>query len=122
VCALNKNCILRRVEFCQLTLEVVGVRTSLTGRHLTNKYGSRHPPGLSLNISHYVRMAKNVIIRVNAETLLFMLSSGPKRYDFIEGQWIYKHDGVSMHKLLTAEITKLCKNTVDFSSCVYGQK
>ncbi|XP_047121164.1 frataxin homolog, mitochondrial isoform X1 [Schistocerca piceifrons] len=44
--------------------------------------------------------------------------SGPKRYDFISGQWIYKHDGVPLHKLLDTEISQIVKQTVDFSKCL----
>jgi frataxin len=46
--------------------------------------------------------------------------SGPKRYDFIAGQWIYKHDGVSLHRLLTDEVSAALRNSIDFTACVHG--
>ncbi|XP_022130745.2 frataxin homolog, mitochondrial [Pieris rapae] len=45
--------------------------------------------------------------------------SGPKRYDLVlknGGYWIYKHDGVPLHRLLQEEISKIIEN-VDFKSC-----
>ncbi|KAL5255274.1 hypothetical protein ACHWQZ_G014619 [Mnemiopsis leidyi] len=33
--------------------------------------------------------------------------SGPKRYDFVDGQWIYSHDGSSMIDLLESELSEL---------------
>ena len=47
--------------------------------------------------------------------------SGPKRYDFVQGTWIYKHDGISLHQLLTEELhSALPGITLDFTSCAYG--
>ncbi|CAN7992817.1 unnamed protein product, partial [Ixodes hexagonus] len=46
--------------------------------------------------------------------------SGPKRYDFVDDKWIYKHDGVPLHRLLAEEISVLLKKQVGFSSCSYG--
>lgn len=47
--------------------------------------------------------------------------SGPKRYNFVQGVWIYKHDGVSLHQLLTRELqSALPGTTLDFTSCAYG--
>jgi len=55
------------------------------------------------------------------ESLYFLLYSGPKRYDFVQGTWVYKHDGVSLHQLLTKELqTALPGTTLDFTSCAYG--
>ncbi|KAL7041035.1 hypothetical protein ACKWTF_000590 [Chironomus riparius] len=42
--------------------------------------------------------------------------SGPKRYDWINGDWIYKHDGVSLHALLQQELEKIMSVPVDFMS------
>lgn len=33
--------------------------------------------------------------------------SGPKRYDFMENKWIYRHDGISMHSLLQKEFENI---------------
>jgi frataxin len=48
--------------------------------------------------------------------------SGPKRYDFINQSWIYKHDGNSLHRLLNKEISNIFKNdqNIDFEKCSYG--
>ncbi|GIX88007.1 frataxin homolog, mitochondrial [Caerostris extrusa] len=35
--------------------------------------------------------------------------SGPKKYDFNNGIWIYKQDGISLHELLNNEIPKVIK-------------
>lgn len=46
--------------------------------------------------------------------------SGPKRYDFKEGTWIYKHDGVSLHDTLTMEVSSMLGQQLSFSACAYG--
>ncbi|KAM3967310.1 frataxin [Aphomia sociella] len=49
--------------------------------------------------------------------------SGPKRYDLIlknGGYWVYKHDGISLHKLLQDEISKMVENKVNFNSCAHS--
>ena len=49
--------------------------------------------------------------------------SGPKRYDFLQQTWIYKHDGLSLHRLLNQEIAKIFPKdrTIDFQKCSYGE-
>lgn len=42
--------------------------------------------------------------------------SGPKRYDWINNDWIYKHDGISLHALLQQELEKIMSVPVDFMS------
>ena len=44
-------------------------------------------------------------------------SRGPKRYDYIDEQWIYSHDGVAMLTLLTDEISQALNENIDFSEC-----
>ncbi|KAI2798785.1 hypothetical protein RDWZM_007259 [Blomia tropicalis] len=39
--------------------------------------------------------------------------SGPKRYDYINGQWIYKHDGQSLNELLKCELDKMFNISID---------
>lgn len=56
----------------------------------------------------------------NEQIWLSSPTSGPKRYDFIEGSWIYHHDGVSLHELLSKEISKIAKNDIDFSHCCHS--
>ncbi|XP_060066561.1 frataxin, mitochondrial-like [Ylistrum balloti] len=43
--------------------------------------------------------------------------SGPKRYDYIDGRWIYKHDGVAMMDLLTKEVSDALSTHIDFTAC-----
>nr|CAD7587065.1 unnamed protein product [Timema genevievae] len=56
----------------------------------------------------------------NQQIWLSSPTSGPKRYDFLNNQWIYRHDGVSLHELLNKEISKIVKHEVDFSQCMYS--
>jgi frataxin len=48
--------------------------------------------------------------------------SGPKRYDFLNQSWIYKHDGESLHLLLNKEISNVFKKdkNIRFEKCSYG--
>lgn len=48
--------------------------------------------------------------------------SGPKRYDFHNGCWLYRHDGVSLHELLNQEIPNIVNQDVDFFRCAYSGK
>ncbi|CAF2433627.1 unnamed protein product [Rotaria sp. Silwood2] len=50
--------------------------------------------------------------------------TGPKRYDFIDQTWIYKHDGISLYELLNKEISNIFKNdkNINFKTCSYGKK
>ena len=43
----------------------------------------------------------------NKQIWLSSPSSGPKRYDYINGKWIYHHDGVSLHQLLSDEFSHI---------------
>ena len=49
--------------------------------------------------------------------------SGPKRYDFHHQTWIYRHDGISLHRLLNKEISSIFPSdpTIDFEKCSYGK-
>lgn len=48
--------------------------------------------------------------------------SGPKRYDWTGKNWVYSHDGVSLHELLAAEMSKAFKTKLDLSSLAYSGK
>ncbi|XP_052101329.1 frataxin, mitochondrial-like [Mytilus californianus] len=48
--------------------------------------------------------------------------SGPKRYDFTNGTWIYSHDGGALHQLLTEEISQALSSNIDFSDCEYSNR
>lgn len=56
----------------------------------------------------------------NKQIWLSSPKSGPKRYDFVDGKWIYKHDGKSLHDLLNKEIPALIRNQASFEKCSYS--
>ncbi|KAH9400615.1 hypothetical protein TYRP_002185 [Tyrophagus putrescentiae] len=39
--------------------------------------------------------------------------SGPKRYDYINGEWVYKHDGQPLNDLLKLELERTFKVSLD---------
>ncbi|KAH7721950.1 fxn protein [Aphelenchoides avenae] len=43
----------------------------------------------------------------NRQIWLSSPMSGPKRYDYVSGRWIYKRDGASLHELLQKEFEKI---------------
>ncbi|RUS78194.1 hypothetical protein EGW08_014053 [Elysia chlorotica] len=48
--------------------------------------------------------------------------SGPKRYDYLDGQWIYLRDGSSLHRHLETEMTAILGFKIDLTKCkFYGQ-
>ncbi|XP_065350724.1 frataxin homolog, mitochondrial [Cloeon dipterum] len=57
--------------------------------------------------------------RPNLQIWLSSPTSGPKRYDFIDGRWIYKHDGVCLHDLLAQETSEILKTPIDLSTCAF---
>nr|KAF6433824.1 hypothetical protein HJG59_008878 [Molossus molossus] len=58
----------------------------------------------------------------NKQIWLSSPSSGPKRYNWTGKNWVYAHDGVSLHELLATEMTKALKTKVDLSSLAYSGK
>lgn len=58
----------------------------------------------------------------NRQIWLSSPTSGPKRYDFVNGSWIYKHDGVSLHDLLQTELSKIISSDVDFLKLAHNKK
>ncbi|XP_799205.4 frataxin, mitochondrial [Strongylocentrotus purpuratus] len=49
----------------------------------------------------------------NKQIWLSSPTSGPKRYDYINKRWIYVHDGMAIHDLLSEEISKILDSPVD---------
>jgi len=43
--------------------------------------------------------------------------SGPKRYDYYDGQWLYSRDMSGLHALLSTELSHLMNIKVDLSDC-----
>lgn len=58
----------------------------------------------------------------NKQIWLSSPKSGPKRYDYIDGVWIYKHDNSTLHNLLNKEVSDAIGQAVDFTLCSYGQR
>jgi len=58
----------------------------------------------------------------NKQIWLSSPSSGPKRYDWTGKNWVYAHDGMSLHELLATELTKALKTKLDLSSLAYSGK
>lgn len=58
----------------------------------------------------------------NKQIWLSSPSSGPKRYDWTGKNWVYSHDGVSLHELLARELTAALKTKLDLSSLAYSGK
>ncbi|KAG7236771.1 hypothetical protein INR49_000234 [Caranx melampygus] len=46
--------------------------------------------------------------------------SGPKRYDWTGESWVYTHDGVSLHQLLSIEFSNIFKKNIDLSDLSYS--
>ncbi|CAO2585021.1 Frataxin, mitochondrial [Lemmus lemmus] len=58
----------------------------------------------------------------NKQIWLSSPSSGPKRYDWTGKNWVYSHDGVSLHELLARELTEALNTKLDLSSLAYSGK
>ncbi|XP_006894488.1 PREDICTED: frataxin, mitochondrial-like [Elephantulus edwardii] len=58
----------------------------------------------------------------NKQIWLSSPSSGPKRYDWTGKNWVYSHDGVSLHQLLATELSKALNTKLDLSSLAYSGK
>ncbi|XP_012064429.1 PREDICTED: frataxin homolog, mitochondrial [Atta cephalotes] len=56
----------------------------------------------------------------NKQIWLSSPKSGPKRYDFVNSQWIYKHDGKTLHELLNNEIPTIVKFEACFDKCSFS--
>ncbi|KAK3741391.1 hypothetical protein RRG08_034435 [Elysia crispata] len=48
--------------------------------------------------------------------------SGPKRYDYLNGQWIYLRDGSNLHRHLETEMTDILGFKVDLKKCKFYGK
>lgn len=46
--------------------------------------------------------------------------SGPKRYDFVNGQWLYQHDNTKLFELLEQELAKALNVTIDLSKIMHA--
>nr|XP_020667091.1 frataxin, mitochondrial-like [Pogona vitticeps] len=55
----------------------------------------------------------------NKQIWLSSPTSGPKRYDWTGKNWVYSHDGISLHELLAKELSAALKTKLDLSALVY---
>lgn len=55
-------------------------------------------------------------------TACALFSSGPKRYDWTGRNWVYSHDRVSLHELLSKELSTALKTKLDLSCLIYSGK
>ncbi|BFZ02258.1 hypothetical protein BsWGS_05297 [Bradybaena similaris] len=45
--------------------------------------------------------------------------SGPRRYDYFDGQWVYLRDGRGLHRLLEDELTEIMGFNIELKKCKY---
>ncbi|XP_015704568.1 frataxin, mitochondrial isoform X2 [Coturnix japonica] len=58
----------------------------------------------------------------NRQIWLSSPTSGPKRYDWTGRNWVYSHDRVSLHELLSKEFSAALKTKLDLSCLIYSGK
>ncbi|XP_058055400.1 frataxin homolog, mitochondrial [Anopheles bellator] len=67
----------------------------------------------------------------NRQIWLSSPTSGPKRYDFVpnkgtvnsdSGYWLYRHDGVTLHELLQAEVSRIAGRQLNFLALPHGRR
>ncbi|KFP13704.1 hypothetical protein Z169_08572, partial [Egretta garzetta] len=58
----------------------------------------------------------------NRQIWLSSPTSGPKRYDWTGRNWVYSHDKVSLHELLSKEFSTALKTKLDLSCLIYSGK
>ncbi|XP_010280433.1 PREDICTED: frataxin, mitochondrial, partial [Phaethon lepturus] len=58
----------------------------------------------------------------NRQIWLSSPTSGPKRYDWTGQNWVYSHDRVSLHELLSKEFSTALKTKLDLSCLIYSGK
>ena len=71
--------------------------------------------------SYFIPMYVNSTKTMNSSFTCVYFLSGPKRYDFMDGTWVYKHDGETLHHLLTEEISQAVGSSIDFSECSHSK-
>lgn len=56
----------------------------------------------------------------NKQIWLSSPTSGPKRYDWTGERWVYAHDGVSLHQLLSKEFSIIFNKNMDLFDLPYS--
>lgn len=89
------------------------------GTYVVNKQSPNKQIWLS-SPYRYENFIKEFKTDINVFYLYYVcFFSGPKRYDFINDRWIYKHDGTCLHDLLSKEISDILKRPISFENCEY---
>ncbi len=57
---------------------------------------------------------------ISANFLASFFCSGPKRYDWTGECWVYAHDGMSLHQLLSKEFSIIFSKNMDLSDLPYS--
>ncbi|KAI4899495.1 hypothetical protein NFI96_011500 [Prochilodus magdalenae] len=57
---------------------------------------------------------------INKQTPNRQIWLGPKRYDWTGERWVYAHDGVALHSLLSKEFSAIFQSNMDLSHLVYS--
>ncbi|NP_001076485.2 frataxin, mitochondrial [Danio rerio] len=56
----------------------------------------------------------------NRQIWLSSPTSGPKRYDWTGERWVYTHDAVPLHSLLSKELSIIFKTNIDLSHLIHS--
>lgn len=56
----------------------------------------------------------------NRQIWLSSPTSGPKRYSWTGERWVYAHDGVTLHELLSKELSIIFQTNIDLSRLIYS--
>ncbi|XP_041956968.1 frataxin, mitochondrial [Alosa sapidissima] len=56
----------------------------------------------------------------NRQIWLSSPTSGPKRYDWTGERWVYSHDGMALHELLSKEFSIILKSKMDLSHLTHS--
>uniref|UniRef100_A0A669B195 Frataxin, mitochondrial n=1 Tax=Oreochromis niloticus TaxID=8128 RepID=A0A669B195_ORENI len=56
----------------------------------------------------------------NKQIWLSSPTSGPKRYDWTGERWVYTHDGISLHQLLSKEFSIIFSKNIDLCDLPYS--
>lgn len=56
----------------------------------------------------------------NRQIWLSSPTSGPKRYDWTGERWVYAHDAVPLHSLLSKELSIIFKTNIDLSHLIHS--
>lgn len=70
----------------------------------------------------FQQVSWNNLYLIVCDVSLCFFSSGPKRYDWTGRNWVYSHDRVSLHELLSKEFSTALKTKLDLSCLIYSGK